>query len=154
MEPAARGLQQRQATTATERQRFSFSWTLLGLRRPITGRCGRHHTGLSVPIAFLPFDGWTPSGSYFGEGWVTAPNLYPASASWRPWRRLIPETNNVGDGPMLGGHVHVWNSGIGASAYRPDGQTIFAGSSRRLYTVDPATGIFTDVSKAALYRPA
>jgi hypothetical protein len=106
-----------------------------------------------VPIAFLPFDGWTPSGSYFGEGWVTATNLYPAYASWRPWRRLIPETNNVGDGPMLGGHVHVWNSGIGTSAYRPDGQTIFAGSSRRLYTVDPATGIFTDVSKAALYGP-
>lgn len=49
---------------------------------------------------------------------------------------------------MLGSYVHLWSRGAGGS-YTPDEQTIFTGSANRLYTVNPSTGAFTDLSRAA-----
>ncbi len=106
-----------------------------------------------MSIVFVPFDGWTASPSYIGEGWSTVVNLYPAFGSWKPWPRFAPAAGEVADGPMVGAHVHIWASGAGSGAYFPDAQTIFAGSTQRLYSVDPATGAFTDISRAALYGP-
>lgn len=113
-----------------------------------------------MPISFIPFDGWAPGGSYFGEGWGTVQNLYPAWSDWRPWRKFVPLGAGVADGAVTGTHVHVWGAGMGTGAYTPDAQTIFCGSSRlgtgngKLYVVDPLTGAFTNVSRAALYSNA
>ena len=108
-----------------------------------------------MATTFIPFDGWTPSGSYFGEGWNSAFNLFPAYSDWRPWRKFIspPSTSSVVDGPMIGRHVHFWSSGLGTADYLPDNPTIFAGSPAHLYEVSQFTGVFTDRSRAALYTP-
>jgi hypothetical protein len=106
-----------------------------------------------MPIVWIPFDGWSPSGSYFGDGWNAVTNLYPAYGDWRPWRKFQTLGAGVADGPMTGAYVHMWASGIGTSSYAPDAQTLFTGSPTRLYTVNPTTGAFTDVSRAASYGP-
>jgi hypothetical protein len=104
-----------------------------------------------VASVFVPFDGWSPSPGYFGEGWNAVRNLYPAYNAWRPWRKFMPAAGEVADGPMVGRHTHVWSTGAGSGAYYPDPQTIYCGSTSRLYTVDPATGNFTNISRAAPY---
>lgn len=106
-----------------------------------------------MPLAFIPFDSWSPSGGYFGEGWNTVLNLYPAYGDWRPWRKFEALGVGVADGPMVGAYVHMWASGIGTSGYAPDAQTLFGGSPTKLYTVNPATGAFANVSRAANYGP-
>ena len=108
-----------------------------------------------MPITFIPFDGWSPSGSYFGEGWNTAQNLYPAYNNFRPWRVFAPTGGTIGI--VTGAHCHTWTSGLGGASYIPDAQTVFCGTGssalalpERLYTVDSA-GTFTDISRGALY---
>lgn len=97
---------------------------------------------------FIPFTGWAPGGGYFGEGWQTVLNLYPHVASWRPWRRFVGVGSGVADGPMTGRHVHRWAAPIASSTYVGDAQTIFCGSPSKLYTVNPTTGAFTDLSRS------
>lgn len=109
-----------------------------------------------MPNTFIPFDGWQPALSIFGEGWGNVNNLYQPFTDWRPWRQFVPSANNIAAGAMVGTHVHVWASGLATGTlYLPDGQTVFTGSANggngHLYTIDPDTGIFTDLSKAALY---
>jgi len=106
-----------------------------------------------MPIVFVPFDGWSPGGSDFGEGWETALNIYPAYDSARPWRKFLAAGPGAVDGPMTGRHTHIWASGAGTGAYLPDAQTIFTGSPTKLYTVDPASGAFTSVSRVGGYGP-
>lgn len=112
-----------------------------------------------MATTFIPFDGWAPALSIFGEGWGTVNNLYQPFTDWRPWRPFTPvgSGSGIGTGPMVGSHTHVWGSGSGTTtAYVPDGQSVFTGSvtnagTARLYVINPATGVFTDVSRAALY---
>lgn len=109
-----------------------------------------------MPNVFLPFDGWQPALSIFGEGWGSVNNVYQPFSDWRPWRQFTPSANSIAAGAMVGAHVHIWASGIATgSLYMPDNQTLFTGSANggngHLYTIAPDTGIFTDVSKAALY---
>lgn len=102
-----------------------------------------------MPPVFVPFDGWSPSKGYFGEGWETF-NLYPSFGTWRPWRQFDDFTATaVVDGPMTGRHVHIWSSGVGGGTYAPDAPTLFCGSPTKLYSVNSATGSFTDLSGAA-----
>lgn len=107
-----------------------------------------------MPPTFIPFDGWSPGGGYFGEGWASCNNLMPFYSSWRPLRQFVPVTG-IGTGttfgPMTGAHSHFWMSGGGTSSYVPDDTTLFAGSKTRLFTVSPSLGTFTDVSRAANY---
>jgi hypothetical protein len=108
-----------------------------------------------MPVTFIPFDGWKPGGGYFGEGWPIAGNLYPGFGSTgHPWRVFTPAAGSVADGPMLGSHSHVWASGVGTGSYTPDAQTKFAGSKTALYSVDPATGAFTNISRGGGYSAA
>lgn len=108
-----------------------------------------------MPPTFIPFDGWAPSGGFFGEGWGTVSNVYQRFGDWRPWRIFSPTAGSIAAGTMIGTHVHVWASGLGTGTYVPDSQTIFCGSvngaNGHLYVIDPVTGVFTDVSLAALY---
>lgn len=108
-----------------------------------------------MPNTFIPFDGWQPAGSQFGDGWGTVLNAYPAYSDWRPWRKFVPLAGvqtGGGGGFCAGAHVHTWNSGTGNSgSYTPDAQTLFTGNSQSLFTVDPTTGNFTDVSRAGVY---
>jgi len=101
-----------------------------------------------MPNIFVPFTGWDPGGSQFGEGWVTASNVLPIYGDYRPARKFLPLGAGEIDDPMSGAYTHAWaNSAPGAYA---DAQTIFTGSSGGyLYTIDPATGAFTDISRAA-----
>lgn len=103
-----------------------------------------------MPTTFIPFDGWSPSGGYFGEGWNSATNLYQFFGSWRPWRKFAPFAASVADGPMVGRHVHAWNTAPSGS-YVPDAATVFTGSPTKLYTVSPITGAFTDRSRGGGY---
>lgn len=102
-----------------------------------------------MAIVFVPFDGWSPSSSYFGEGWSSTLNLYPAYDTWRPWRHFVPFAPQVLGNPMNGAYVHTWNSGVGSATYLPDAQTVFSGTVANLHTIDPATGTFANVSRAA-----
>jgi hypothetical protein len=103
-------------------------------------------------ITFIGFDGWAPSGSYFGEGWNTVMNAYPAYGDWRPWRQFIPfAATKITGGPVNGSFAHLWNSGAGTGSYLPDAQTLFAGTPTSLYTVNPTTGAFTAVPRGAAY---
>ena len=104
-------------------------------------------------IVFIPFDGWSPSASYFGEGWGAATNLYQPYLTWRPMRKFASGANSTAFGPMTGAHGHLWMSGVGTSSYTPDDVTLFAGSKSRLFTVTDA-GVFADVSRAANYATA
>lgn len=105
-----------------------------------------------MPISFIPFDGWKPSGGIFGEGWATVNNLYSRFGSWTPVSQFHDLGAGVAD-TLRGGHVHQWATGAGSTSYDPDAQTIFTGSDTKLYTVAPSTGAFTDVSKAGGYGP-
>lgn len=108
-----------------------------------------------MPPVFIPFDGWAPGGGYFGEGWPVAANLYPGFGSvGHPWRRFTEIGSGVADGPMLGSYSHVWAGGVGTAAYTPDAQTKFVGSKTKLYSVNPATGAFTDISRGGGYAAA
>lgn len=108
-----------------------------------------------MPPVFIPFDGWSPGGGYFGEGWAVASNLYPGFGSvGRPWRQFSTVGTGVVDGPMLGSHSHVWAAGVASAAYTPDAQTLFVGSATKLYTVSPSTGAFTDLSRGGGYAAA
>lgn len=104
-----------------------------------------------MPTVFIPFDKWSPGGSYIGEGWQTVTNLYPAFNAWRPWRHFAEVGAGVAGGPVTGRHAHVWASGVGSASYVGDQPTIFAGTTTKLFTVDPSTGAFTDISRAAAY---
>lgn len=104
-----------------------------------------------MPPVFVPFDGWSPGGGYYGEGWATATNLYPAYDAWRPWRKFAQVGGGVADGPMTGSYTHTWSAGVGTGAYSSDAQTIFAGSLTKLYSVNPTTGAFSNISRVAPY---
>lgn len=106
-----------------------------------------------MPPVFLPFDGWSPGRGYFGEGWSNALNLYPFYASWRPFRKFTVADLGVNTslGPVTGAYAHPWMVNPAATNYSPDSLTIFAGSQTALQTVDPATGAFTNISRAAPY---
>lgn len=103
---------------------------------------------------FIPFDGWSPGPSYFGEGWSTVNNLFPIFNAWAPARAFVADVNSVAFGPMTGAHAHLWPSGTGTASYVPDDPTLFTGSKTRLFTVAPSTGVLTDVSRAANYAAA
>lgn len=104
-----------------------------------------------MPPVWVPFDGWTPSASYFGEGWSTASDMAPIFNTWRPARKFAGNPAFFTTfGPMTGRHTHLWPSGTGTTAYIPDAATLFCGSKTRLFTVDPVTG-FSNVSRAANY---
>ena len=105
-----------------------------------------------MPITFIPFDGWTPSGGYFGEGWNTTLNIYPAFGDNRPWPRFTPATGSVVDPYMTGAYAHQWAAGMGGATYTPDALTLFCGSDSKLYSVDPSTGNFTNLSRGAAYN--
>lgn len=108
-----------------------------------------------MPITFIPFDGWAPGPSAFGEGWQTVYNMAPVFNSWRPLRKLVADTvDSVAFGPMNGRHTHLWPSGVSTGTYIPDAATLYTGSKTRLFTVNPATGAFTDVSRATNYAAA
>lgn len=107
-----------------------------------------------MPVVFIPFDGWSPGGGYFGDGWAQATNLYPHFSDWRPWRKFVTAGAPVADGPMVGGHTHTWNSGVSTGFYSPDDVTLFTGSvgnPAKLYVV--SAGGFGNVSRAANYGP-
>lgn len=99
-----------------------------------------------MPITFVPFDGWSPGGGYFGEGWANTLNLYPSFDSWRPWRTFDLSGNSLADGPLCGRHAHQWTAGIGTTGYLPDLVTLFTGSPTRLYVCNPSAGTFAGVS--------
>lgn len=107
-----------------------------------------------MPISFIPFDGWSPSPGYFGEGWAAVFNAMPFYAGWRPMRKWDASAQTVAFGPMTGSRAHLWSGGVATASYSPDQPTLFTGSKTRLFTVDPASGIFTDVSIAAHYAAA
>lgn len=108
-----------------------------------------------MPPVWIGFDGWSPGGGYFGEGWAVASNLYPGFGSvGRPWRKFTEVGSGVADGPMLGSYSHLWASGLASSSYTPDAQTLFTGSKTKLYSVDPATGAFTNLSRGGGYSAA
>lgn len=107
-----------------------------------------------MPPVWIPFDGWSPGGGFFGDGWELTTNLYPSEETWRPWRKFVPAAGSVAFTPITGAYAHTWSSGIGTASFLPDDATIFAGSNTRLFTVAPATGVFTDVSRAAFYAAA
>lgn len=104
---------------------------------------------------WIPFDGWSPGTARFGEGWSRVEDLAPIFDAFRPWHRFdAPDSGGVAFGPMVGSHAHLWSAGVGTSSYVPDSATIFTGSKTRLFTLDPETGVFTDVSRAANYGAA
>jgi len=103
-------------------------------------------------IRHIPFDGWTPSSAHFGEGWATVRDLAPVFDSWRPWHQFIAITTaGAAFGPCVGTYTHLWPSGVATTTYTPDADTLFTGSPTRLFTVNPSTGAFTNVSRAANY---
>lgn len=114
-----------------------------------------------MPSTFIPFTGWTPGGSYFevggsyfGEGWSTALNVYPFFDLWRPFRKFATSANVAATTtPVNGGHVHLWMTGL-AGTYSADSATLFAGTSTNLYSVTTPAGVFSDVSRAANYGAA
>lgn len=55
---------------------------------------------------------------------------------------------------MIGSYSHPWATGQGTAAYTPDAQTKFCGSKTKLYTVNPSTGAFTDISRGGGYAAA
>jgi len=106
-----------------------------------------------MPPVFIPFDGWSPSPGYFGEGWNPVRNLYPAFNAWRPWRKFVGVGAGTANGPITGRHTHFGVAGVGSGSFEPDAQTIYCGSSTRLMDVNPSTGAFTDRSRGAFYGP-
>jgi hypothetical protein len=105
-----------------------------------------------MPPAFIPFDGWQPSGGYFGEGWNVATNLYPFFGDWRPFPAFNPGAS-VADGPMTGRHVHMWGANLGGAFgppfYSPSNPTMYCGSPTKLYAFN--SGGFTNLSRAGNY---
>lgn len=106
-----------------------------------------------MPTTFIPFDGWKPTPSYFGEGWNGATNVYPTFEGWQPMRAFVGGAS-VADGPMLGRHAHLWtttiNSAIGPPFYSPDEVTLYTGSRLKLYAFN--SGGFTNLSKVGNYK--
>lgn len=103
-------------------------------------------------VTYIPFDGWTPTSAHFGEGWATVQDLAPIFDSWRPWHQFIAITSaSAAFGPCVGTHTHLWPTGLGTGTYIPDAATLYTGSPTRLFTVNPTTGVFSDVSRAANY---
>lgn len=109
-----------------------------------------------MATTFIPFDGWQPGASYFGEGWGTVNNLVPHFGDWKPWNTFSP-TFSPAIGPVTGNHVHLWATGGGTGTYVPDAQTIFAGTGsltatpERLYVIDPIALSATDISRGGGY---
>jgi hypothetical protein len=108
-----------------------------------------------VPISFIQFDGWAPSAGYFGDGWNSVSNIIQSFNNWRPLRKFKTVGNAIaGIGPMYGGHVHLWATGVNTSSYLGDQATIFTGSKTKLGAVDQNTGAFTDLSRGGGYGVA
>lgn len=104
-----------------------------------------------MPVTFLPFGPYRgPAGSKFGDGLARADNVLPVFSDLYPLRNKTTVVYaTVADGPVTGGHIHVWPVSPGTASYLGDAATIFVGTKTKIYYAD--AGAFTSTGKAANY---
>lgn len=104
-----------------------------------------------MPVAFIPFNAFSPGGSSFGDQLSDALNVLPLYGGYFPIREKVVG-NEVTDSPVTGCFAHTFPSGIGSAAYQGDAATIFAGTPTKLY--DTAANPWTNLSRGGGYGAA
>lgn len=103
-----------------------------------------------MALVFLPFTRYSPGGTKYGDGLRKADNCLPLYGGLYPLRtRTAQRYATMADGPVTGGHCHIWPVNAGGASYTGDAATRIVGTPTRLYVAD--AGAFTDVSRGALY---